>query len=87
MKVFSKKLFQGGWGIVLLCCVVLVQLLVHGFVLSYGVLVARVTRRFRVSLVEAGAIQKFLVCGHGITRSWADILSCHLKNETSPQYH
>ena len=40
----------------LLCCVVLVQLLVHGFVLSYGVLVARVTRRFRVSLVEAGEI-------------------------------
>ena len=44
----------------LLCCVVLVQLLVHGFVLSYGVLVARVTRRFRVSLVEAGHI--FLLC-------------------------
>ena len=50
----TKTYSKGGWGIVLLCCVVLVQLLVHGFVLSYGVLVGRVTRRFRVSLVEAG---------------------------------
>ena len=53
-KLITKTYSKGGWGIVLLCCVVLVQLLVHGFVLSYGVLVGRVTRRFRVSLVEAG---------------------------------
>ena len=53
-KQITKTYSKGGWGIVLLCCVVLVQLLVHGFVLSYGVLVGRVTRRFRVSLVEAG---------------------------------
>lgn len=53
-SIFQHYYPEGGWGLVLLCCVVLVQCMVHGLVLSYGVLVPRVGRRFRISLVETG---------------------------------
>ena len=31
-----------------------VQIIIHGLVLSYGVILAKVVRRFRVSVLEAG---------------------------------
>lgn len=53
-SIFQHYYPEGGWGIVLLLVVVIVQMIVHGFLLSYGVLLSKVVRRFRVSLVEAG---------------------------------
>ena len=32
----------------------IVQIIIHGLVLSYGVILAKVVRRFRVSVLEAG---------------------------------
>lgn len=53
-SIFQHYYPEGGWGLVLLTCVTLVHLLANGFVLSYGVIVSRVLRRFHVSLAQAG---------------------------------
>ena len=34
----------------------IIQIIIHGLVLSYGVILAKVVRRFRVSVLEAGRL-------------------------------
>ena len=53
-SIFQHYYPEGGWGVVLLLAVILVQIIIHGLLLSYGVLLAKVVRRFRVSMLESG---------------------------------
>ena len=53
-SIFQHYYPEGGWGVVLLVAVILVQLLVHGLVLSFGVMVTKIVRRFRASVIETG---------------------------------
>ena len=53
-SIFQHYYPEGGWGLVLLLVVLLVQVILHGLLLSYGVLLSKVARRFRVSVVESG---------------------------------
>ena len=53
-SIFQHYYPEGGWGLVLLLVVLLVQVILHGLLLSYGVLLPKVARRFRVSVVESG---------------------------------
>ena len=53
-SIFQHYYPEGGWGVVLLLVVILVQVIVHGLLLSYGVLLSKVVRRFRVSILESG---------------------------------
>ena len=53
-SIFQHYYPEGGWGLVLLLVVLLVQVILHGLLLSYGVLLPKVVRRFRVSVVESG---------------------------------
>jgi cyanate permease len=55
-SIFQHYYPEGGWGVVLMLAVILVQLLVHGLVLSYGVLVPKIIRRFKASVIEAGFV-------------------------------
>ena len=57
-SIFQHYYPEGGWGVVLLLAVVLVQVIIHGLLLSYGVLLAKVARRFRVSILESGQRQR-----------------------------
>ena len=54
-SIFQHYYPEGGWGLVLLLVVLLVQVILHGLLLSYGVLLSKVARRFRVSVVESGS--------------------------------
>ena len=60
-SIFQHYYPEGGWGIVLLLVAVIVQIILHGLLLSYGVLLSKVVRRFRVSLVESGRETKKLL--------------------------
>ena len=42
------------WGVVLMLAVIMVQILVHGLVLAYGVMLPKIMRRFRASVTETG---------------------------------
>ena len=53
-SIFQHYYPEGGWGVVLLLAVIMVQIIIHGLLLSYGVLLAKVVRRFRVSMLESG---------------------------------
>ena len=53
-SIFQHYYPEGGWGVVLLLAVIMVQVIIHGLLLSYGVLLAKVVRRFRVSVLESG---------------------------------
>ena len=53
-SIFQHYYPEGGWGVVLMVAVIMVQFLVHGLVLSYGVIVTKIIRRFRASLTETG---------------------------------
>ena len=53
-SIFQHYYPEGGWGVVLLLAVIMVQIIIHGLLLSYGVLLAKVVRRFQVSLLESG---------------------------------
>ena len=53
-SIFQHYYPEGGWGVVLLLAVIMVQIIIHGLLLSYGVLLAKVVRRFRVSVLESG---------------------------------
>jgi len=55
-SIFQHYYPEGGWGIVLLIVVILVQIILHGLLLSYGVLLAKVVRRFRVSHFQSGVL-------------------------------
>ena len=56
-SIFQHYYPEGGWGVVLLLAVIMVQVIIHGLLLSYGVLLAKVARRFRVSILESGQRQ------------------------------
>ena len=60
-SIFQHYYPEGGWGIVLLLVAVIVQIILHGLLLSYGVLLSKVVRRFRVSLVESGRETKKII--------------------------
>ena len=53
-SIFQHYYPEGGWGVVLMVAVIMVQVLVHGLVLSYGVILPKIIRRFRVSVTETG---------------------------------
>ena len=53
-SIFQHYYPEGGWGVVLLLAVIMVQVIIHGLLLSYGVLLTKIERRFRVSLLESG---------------------------------
>jgi hypothetical protein len=53
-SIFQHYYPEGGWGVVLMVAVIMVQVLVHGLVLSYGVIVTKIIRRFRTSITETG---------------------------------
>ena len=53
-SIFQHYYPEGGWGVVLLLAVIMVQIIIHGLLLSYGVILSKIVRRFRVSLLESG---------------------------------
>ena len=53
-SIFQHYYPEGGWGVVLLMAAIMVQIMVHGLVLSYGVLVPKIMRRFKASYTETG---------------------------------
>ena len=53
-SIFQHYYPEGGWGVVLMVAVIMVQILVHGLVLSYGIILPKIIRRFRVSVTETG---------------------------------
>ena len=53
-SIFQHYYPEGGWGVVLMVAVIMVQVLVHGLVLSYGVIFTKITRRFRATITETG---------------------------------
>ena len=53
-SIFQHYYPEGGWGVVLMVSVILVQVLVHGLVLAYGVMVPKIMHRFRASVTETG---------------------------------
>ena len=53
-SIFQHYYPEGGWGVVLLLAVIMVQVIIHGLLLSYGVLLTKIERRFRVSVLESG---------------------------------
>ena len=53
-SIFQHYYPEGGWGVVLMVAVIMVQVLVHGLVLSYGVILPKILRRFRVTVTETG---------------------------------
>ena len=55
-SIFQHYYPEGGWGMILILVVIVVQILVHGLVLSYGVVLPKIFRRFQVSIQEAGTI-------------------------------
>ena len=57
-SIFQHYYPEGGWGVVLILAVIMVQLIIHGLLLSYGVLLAKIDRRFRVSLLESGKFRE-----------------------------
>ena len=57
-SIFQHYYPEGGWGVVLILAVIMVQIIIHGLLLSYGVLLAKIDRRFRVSLLESGEFRE-----------------------------
>ena len=57
-SIFQHYYPEGGWGVVLILAVIMVQIIIHGLLLSYGVLLAKIDRRFRVSLLESGEFKE-----------------------------
>jgi hypothetical protein len=55
-SIFQHYYPEGGWGVVLMLAVIMVQVLVHGLVLAYGVMLPKIMRRFRASIAETGRI-------------------------------
>ena len=53
-SIFQHYYPEGGWGVVLLIAAIMVQILVHGLLLSYGVLFPKIMRRFKASFSETG---------------------------------
>ena len=53
-SIFQHYYPEGGWGVVLMLAVIMVQVLVHGLVLAYGVMLPKIMRRFRASVTETG---------------------------------
>ena len=53
-SIFQHYYPEGGWGVVLMVAVIMVQVMVHGLVLAYGVMVPKIVRRFRTSVTETG---------------------------------
>jgi len=53
-SIFQHYYPEGGWGVVLMVAVIMVQMMVHGLVLSFGVIVPKIIRRFRASIIETG---------------------------------
>ena len=53
-SIFQHYYPEGGWGVVLMLAVIMVQVLVHGLVLAYGVMLPKIMRRFRASVAETG---------------------------------
>ena len=53
-NIFQHYYPEGGWGVVLMVVVVMVQVLVHDLLLSYGVMAPKIIRRFRASITVAG---------------------------------
>ena len=53
-SIFQHYYPEGGWGVVLMVAVIMVQVIVHGLVLAYGVMVPKIVRRFRASITETG---------------------------------
>ena len=53
-SIFKHYYPEGGWGVVLMLAVIMVQVLVHGLVLGYGVMLPKIMRRFRVSVTKTG---------------------------------
>ena len=53
-SIFQHYYPEGGWGVVLLMAAIMVQILVHGLLLSYGVLFPKIMRRFKASFTETG---------------------------------
>ena len=55
-SIFQHYYPEGGWGVVLLMAAIMVQIMVHGLVLSFGVLLPKIMRRFKASYTETGNI-------------------------------
>ena len=53
-SIFQHYYPEGGWGVVLMVAVIMVQVMVHGLVLAYGVMLPKIVRRFRASVTETG---------------------------------
>ena len=53
-SIFQHYYPEGGWGVVLILAVIMVQIIIHGLLLSYGVILAKIGRKFKVSLLESG---------------------------------
>ena len=53
-SIFQHYYPEGGWGVVLMLAVIMVQILVHGPILAYGVMLPKIMRRFRASIAETG---------------------------------
>ena len=58
-SIFQHYYPEGGWGVVLMVAVIMVQVMVHGLVLAYGVMVHKIVRRFRASVTETGRQKTF----------------------------
>ena len=52
VSIFQSYYPEGGLGVVLMLAVIMVQVLVHGLVLGYGVMLPKIMRRFRVSVTK-----------------------------------
>ena len=55
-SMFQHYYPEGGWGIVIILVVTIIQILVHGLILAFGVLLPKVIRRFRVSPTQTGSV-------------------------------
>ena len=60
-SIFQHYYPEGGWGIVVLVCATMVQVLVHGLQLSFGVLSPWICRKFRTSVPETGQSSIFSI--------------------------
>ena len=61
-SMFQHYYPEGGWGLILMLVVIIVQILIHGLVLAFGVVLAKILRRFRASITEAGEFANVLKC-------------------------
>ena len=60
-SIFQHYYPEGGWGVVLMVAVIMVQVMVHGLVLAYGVIVHKIVRRFGASVTQTGKMIRFMI--------------------------